>query len=59
MMTREQKQEWLAKATNDEVLEQLKWATVAMTAGDHIETRIQGQEDYDLAVAEIAKRMGA
>lgn len=59
MMTREQKQEWLAKATNAEVLEQLRRAVVWMTAGDTTWARIQGQEDYDLAVAEITKRMEA
>lgn len=56
MMTREQKIEWLASASNEAVVDQLKWAVTSMN-GDSISTRIEGQEDYDLITAEILRRM--
>ena len=55
-MTREEKINWLINATNEEVINQLKWSVIAMSNGS-IEQQIEGQEDYDLATAEILKRM--
>lgn len=55
-MTREQKIEWLSKATNEEVVEQMFWAVSAMSTGN-IETRVQANEDYSLVKAELLKRM--
>ena len=57
-MTREQKIEWLRKASNKEVVNQLKNAVIRMTDCRSIEARIEGQEDYDLTQAELLKRMG-
>lgn len=56
MMSREQKIEWLASASNEAVVDQMKWA-VTMMNGDSISTRIEGKEDYDLVTAEILRRM--
>lgn len=57
-MTREQKIEWLAKASNEEVVNQLRWAVTGMNVEEFgINTRIEAQEDYELVTAEILKRM--
>lgn len=56
-MTREQKIEWLSKAGNEEVVNQLRWTVIAMTKADSISAQIESQEDYDLVTAEILKRM--
>ena len=56
-MTREQKIEWLAKASNDEVIEQLRWSVHFMDS-DNIEMRIEGNEDYKLVKTELLKRLG-
>lgn len=56
MMTREEKINWLTNATNEQVINQLKWSVIAMSNGS-IEQQIEGQEDYDLVTAEILKRM--
>lgn len=56
-MTREQKIEWLAAASNDEVLNQMKWAVIAMTKADSIAMQVEGQEDYNLVVAELKRRL--
>ena len=56
-MTREEKIEWLRKANNEEVINQLRWAVMNMTEGRCIETRIKGQEDYELVQAELLKRL--
>lgn len=56
-MTREEKIAWLENATNEQVVNQLRWAVTAMTHGESIQTRIEGQEDYELVQAEILKRM--
>lgn len=56
-MTREEKIAWLENATNEQVVNQFRWAVTAMTHGESIQTRIEGQEDYELVQAEILKRM--
>lgn len=56
-MTISEKQAWLEAATNEEVIDQMKFTVVAMTKADHTSTRIQAQEDYHLITAEILKRM--
>ena len=57
-MTREQKIEWLSKATNEEVLDQLRWTVTAMSlTGNTIEQQMNIQEDYELVTAEIMGRM--
>jgi hypothetical protein len=57
-MTKEEKITWLVNASNDEVLEQMKWSVIAMTKADSIAMRIEGQEDYDLVLAELKRRLG-
>ena len=56
-MTISEKQAWLEAATNEEIINQLKFTVVAMTKADHISTQVQAQEDYHLITAEILKRM--
>lgn len=56
-MTREQKIEWLEKASNLEVIDQLRSAVIRMTEGRCIKTRIEGQEDYNLVQAELLRRL--
>lgn len=56
-MTREQKIEWLEKASNLEVIDQLISAVMRMTEGRCIKTRIEGQLDYDLVHAELLRRL--
>lgn len=56
-MTREQKIEWFAKASAKEIIEQLKRAAVQMAHGNVAEM-IEGQEDAQLAEAELLKRIG-
>ena len=55
-MTKEQKIEWLTAASNEKVVDQMRWAIARMNA-DKIEERIEGQEDYELVTAEILRRM--
>lgn len=57
MMTREEKIEWLANATAEQVVDQMFWAVSAMSNGN-IETRVQANEDYSLVKAELMKRLG-
>ncbi len=57
MMTREEKIEWLANATAEQVVDQMFWAVSAMSTGN-IETRVQANEDYSLVKAELLKRLG-
>ena len=56
-MTIQEKIEWLRKASNEEVINQLKSSVMRMTEGRCIETRIEGQEDYNLVQAELIKRL--
>ena len=56
MKTREQKIEWLNKASNEDVVEQLKWAVLATTR-ENLEIQINGQENYELIKAELMKRL--
>lgn len=56
-MTKEQKIEWLKNASNSAVIDQMRWAVLRMTSGDHIATRIEGQEDYELVTAELKRRL--
>lgn len=55
-MTREQKVEWLNKATSEELLNQLKWTVIALSKGS-IEQQITANEDYEIVTAEILNRM--
>ena len=57
MMTREEKIEWLANATAEQVVDQMFWAVSAMSTGN-IETKVQANEDYSLVKAELLKRLG-
>ena len=56
-MTRERKVEWLNSATNEELLNQLKWTVITLSKGS-IEQQINANEDYEIVTAEILKRMG-
>ena len=56
-MTKEQKIEWLANATNEQVIEQLRWAVHSMDS-DNIKVQIMGSEDYEVVKAELMKRLG-
>ena len=56
-MTRERKVEWLNNASNEEVLNQLKWTVITLSKGS-IEQQIAANEDYEIVTAEILKRMG-
>lgn len=55
-MTRQEKIAWLANASNEEVVNQLRWAVTAMTNGSQA-FQIEGQENFELAQAEILRRM--
>ena len=55
-MTREQKIEWLEKATAEQLIEQLRWSVVMMQS-DSINTRVEANDDYALVKAELLKRM--
>lgn len=57
-MTREEKIAWLETASNDEVIEQMRWAVIAMTKADSIPMQIEGREDYALVTAELKRRLG-
>lgn len=56
-MTREEKIAWLETASNDEVIEQMRWAVIAMTKADSIPMQIEGREDYALVTAELKRRL--
>ncbi|MBP5781937.1 MAG: hypothetical protein J6W04_00175 [Bacteroidales bacterium] len=45
---------WLEKATNDEILERLKWAAVLMTSSV---MREDGITEFELCIAELKKRL--
>lgn len=55
-MTREQKIEWIEKAENKELVEQLRWAVGKMSM-DNLQYQIEGCEEYELLTSEIMKRM--
>lgn len=57
MMTREQKIEWLKNASNEEVINQMKWAVTFMAKAESIAMQIESQEDYELVTAELKRRM--
>lgn len=56
-MTREEKIAWLETASNDEVIEQMRWAVIAMTKADSIPMQIEAREDYALVTAELKRRL--
>jgi len=56
MLTTEEKREWLSKATNEQLINQLRWA-VEWIKSDNIELQVEGNEDYRLVTAEMLKRM--
>lgn len=56
-MTKEQKIEWLRNASNEEVINQMRWAVTAMTKAESIEMQIEAQEDYELVIGELKSRM--
>lgn len=56
-MTREEKIAWLETASNDDVLEQIRWAVISMTKADSIPMQIEGREDYALVTAELKRRL--
>lgn len=56
-MTKEEKIEWLANATAEQLVEQLRWAVTYMHSADFA-IMIQGNEDYALVKAELLKRLG-
>lgn len=55
-MTKEEKLNWLANASNEDVVNSLRWAVLKIS-GSTIKERIEGQEDYDLISTEILRRM--
>lgn len=57
MMTKEQKIEWLTKASAEELIEQLTRAAQWMTS-ENVVQAIEGNEDYALVKAELMKRLG-
>ena len=57
-MTRQEKIDWLRNASNEQVIDQMKWAVLAMTKADHVATQIEGNEDYELVTAELKRRLG-
>ena len=57
-MTREEKIEWLAQASNEEVINQMRWTVTAMVSSTSLELQIQANEDYELVTAELRKRLG-
>lgn len=56
-MTRERKVEWLGNASNEELLNQLKWTVITLSKGS-IEQQIAANDDYEIVTAEILNRMG-
>ena len=56
-MTKEEKIVWLENANNVELINMLSWSVLEMSKGDHVSTRIEGQENYDLITAELLKRL--
>lgn len=56
-MTREQKIEWLANATSEQVVNQMRWATIATVKADTIAKQIEAQEDFELVKEELLKRL--
>lgn len=57
-MTKKEKVDWLTNTTNEQVVDHLKWVVIRMTnQNNNIGEQIEAQEDYNLAVAEILKRM--
>ena len=56
-MTREQKVEWLSEASNDDIINQMYHTVIRMSWTDSLKEQIEAQEDYDLAVKELKKRL--
>lgn len=56
-MTRAEREEWLRNATNEEVIKQLRVAVSFMMNGKTEYTQELGAENYELAEAEILRRM--
>ena len=60
-MTREAKIDWLRKASNEELIGQMKSTVVAISAVFHTDStlaqQIELQEDYELVTAEMLRRM--
>lgn len=57
-MSKAEKQAWLENASNDEVLNQMKWSVIKMTSpNSSIQEHIEGNEDYELVLAELKKRL--
>lgn len=55
-MTREEKIEWVKSASNEELVDQLKWAVMSISS-KILSTQIRGQEDYHIISAEILRRL--
>lgn len=55
-MTKEQKIDWLKNVNNENLLNQFRWTVTQMSMGG-LQQRLEAQEDYELAIAEILKRM--
>lgn len=55
-MTKAEKIEWLANATPDMLVEQLRWSVHSMDS-DNLGVKIEGNEDYKLVKAELLKRL--
>ena len=56
-MTKDQKLEWLANATPEQLVNQLSSMASIMATSD-LATRINTEEDFQLTRAEILKRLG-
>ena len=53
-MTREEKVTWFMNVSGEEVL---KWAVIAMIKADSVTMQVEDQEDYELALAELKRRL--
>ena len=56
-MTKEQKIEWLERAGDEELIEQLRRSAVVMAKDGSIAFQIEAHEDYELVKAELMKRL--
>jgi len=56
-MTQEQKVDWLANASAEELVKQAEW-TIAYRNSDNIALRIEGNRDWELVKGELLKRLG-
>ena len=56
-MTEQEKIDWLAKATPEKLIEQLRWTVTIIANAETFAARYDAQQDYELITAEMLKRM--